>query len=135
MNASVNCSDRAAFPGDVLATVAARPEYGALLTGSKPNCARWGVAPAPPGFNDPVTTDVPTLVLADEYDPITPPADSRATADALPDATFVEFPGLGHGAVFSTLCPEAVYKSFLTDPSAPDTSCVASMGPPAWVVG
>jgi pimeloyl-ACP methyl ester carboxylesterase len=92
------------------------------------------VAPAPPEFNEPVVSDVPALVLADEYDPITPPADSRAAAETLSSSTFVEFPGLGHGAVFSAPCPEAVYKSFLADPSAPDTSCVAGMGPPAWTV-
>jgi pimeloyl-ACP methyl ester carboxylesterase len=134
MAASVECSDRAAFPDDVLATIAARPELGSLIGGSEPDCGRWGVAPAPAGFNDPVVRDVPALVLADQYDPITPPADSRAAADALANATFVEFPGLGHGAVFSHPCPEAVYKSFLADPSAPDSSCVAGMGPPAWVV-
>jgi pimeloyl-ACP methyl ester carboxylesterase len=134
MAASVECSDRAAFPDDVLATIAARPELGSLIGGSEPDCGRWGVAPAAAGFNDPVVSDVPALVLADEYDPITPPADSRAAADALGNATFVEFPGLGHGAVFSHPCPEAVYKSFLADPSAPDSSCVAGMGPPAWVV-
>ena len=136
MGASVECSDRAAFPEDLLATIAGRPEYGTLLTGGEPDCAAWGVAPAAAGFNEPVTTDRPTLVLADEYDPITPPADSRATADALPDAAFVQFPGLGHGAVFSSPCPEAVFEGFLADPgAAPDTSCVEAMGPPAWVVG
>ena len=131
--------DRARTPSrqsNLRPSLAARPEYGTLLTGGQPDCAAWGVAPAPAGFNEPVTTDVPTLVLADEYDPITPPADSRATADALPDAAFVRFPGLGHGAVFSHPCPEAVYKAFLADPgAAPDTSCVAAMGPPAWAVG
>jgi pimeloyl-ACP methyl ester carboxylesterase len=136
MSASVECSDRAAFAEDLVATVAARPEYGTLLVGGEPDCARWDVAPAPDGFNDPVTTDLPTLVLADEYDPITPPGDSRATATALPDAAFVEFPGLGHGAVFSSPCPEAVYRGFLADPeAAPDTGCVAAMGPPPWAVG
>jgi pimeloyl-ACP methyl ester carboxylesterase len=136
MTASVECSDRAAFPEDLVATVVARPEYGTLLAGGEPDCARWGVAPAPAGFNEPVTTDLPTLVLADEYDPITPPADSRSAADALPDATLVELPALGHGAVFSHPCPQQVYADFLTDPAAPpDTGCVAAMGPPAWAVG
>jgi pimeloyl-ACP methyl ester carboxylesterase len=134
MGASVECSDRAAFPDDVLATIAARPEWGSLVAGGAPHCGRWGVTPAPAGFNDVVASDVPALVLADEYDPITPPADGRAAADALGHATLVEFPGLGHGAVFSHPCPEAVYKSFLADPAAPDTSCVGGMGPPAWAV-
>jgi pimeloyl-ACP methyl ester carboxylesterase len=134
MSASVQCSDRAAFPDDLDLVLAERPELGSLLGIGAWSCARWDVDPAAPGFNEPVSVDVPALVLADEYDPITPPADSRAVADALPDATFVHFPGLGHGAVFSHLCPEAVYTSFLADPAAPDTSCVAAMGPPAWAL-
>jgi pimeloyl-ACP methyl ester carboxylesterase len=135
MAASVQCSDRAAFPEDVDAVLAERPELGSMLSLGAWDCERWDVAPAQPGFNDPVTVDVPALVLAGEYDPITPPVDSRATADALPRSTYVELPGLGHGEVFSHQCPEAVYKAFLADPAAtPDTDCVAAMGPPAWVL-
>jgi pimeloyl-ACP methyl ester carboxylesterase len=133
MSASVECSDRAAVPDDLVPTLAERPEWGSLLGGGW-DCTRWDVAPAEPGFNDPVTTDVPALVLAGEYDPITPPADGRAAAETLTRSTFVEFPALGHGTVFSHPCPAAVQQGFLADPSAPDTSCLGDMGPPAWAV-
>lgn len=136
MAASVECSDRAAFPDDRDAVLADRPEWGTLVALGVWDCGRWAVDPADPGFNEPVTVDVPALVLAGEYDPITPPADSRAAADALPRSTYVELPGLGHGEVFAHGCPAAVFSSFLDDPTTtPDTSCVATMGPPAWVVG
>lgn len=42
---------------------------------------------------------VPTLILVGEQDVLTPPSHSRVTADALPDARFVEVPGSGHMAM------------------------------------
>ena len=35
-------------------------------------CAEWGVAPADAAEKEPVVSDVPTLILTGEYDPITP---------------------------------------------------------------
>ena len=46
--------------------------------------------------------------------------------------------GRAHGEVFATPeCPETIFRAFLAAPknvSTLDTSCVASMGPPAWAV-
>jgi pimeloyl-ACP methyl ester carboxylesterase len=129
---SVECSDRAAFPEDYAEAVAEHPEYAGLVSPSV--CEAWAVEAASSGFNDPVTSEIPTLVLAGEYDPITPPADSRDAAEALGNATYVEFPGIGHGAVRSHPCPDAIFDAFLDAPGAPlDTSCAPTTGPPAWV--
>jgi pimeloyl-ACP methyl ester carboxylesterase len=136
--AAVNCHDRAAFihSDDTQRALAAHPHDSTLLLFSQLSCADFGIAAAPKGFNDPVRSDIPTLVLGDEYDPITPPDQSKHTADSLSHSTFVKFPGLGHGAVFaSPECPEIIFRAFLATPSATvDTSCVASMGPPNWAV-
>ena len=135
---AVNCSDRAfsVRSDDVAPLLATHPEYSRFLLGYTV-CLQFGVAPAPAGFNDPVRSDIPTLLLADEYDPVTPPADSRRASESLSRSTFVLFPGLGHGAVFSDRdCPGAVFRGFLAAPTAAvDTACVASMGPPKWNVG
>ena len=135
---SVNCSDRASSVGhdDITALLAKDPDASRLLLGYQ-SCPAIAVRPAARGFTDQVRSDIPTLVYGDEYDPVTPPDDSRHTAEALADATFVLFPGLGHGAVFSGRdCPAAIFKAFLTAPTATvDTSCVAAMGPPKWNVG
>src|SRR5205085_5703484 len=103
---------------------------------SNPDCSTFGVAPAPAGYATAVRSDIPTLVLADQYDPVTPPENSKHAADGLSRSTYVLFPGLGHGAVFAAPeCPEVIFRAFLADPTAKvDTSCVASMGPPAWAV-
>ena len=136
--AAVDCYDRAALihPDDSAKAFAAHPDDSTLLLFTAVSCADFGVATAPKGFNDPVRSDIPTLVLGDEYDPVTPPEQSQHAAESLSHSTFVKFPGLGHGAVFAAPeCPEIIFRAFLADPTATvDTSCVASMGPPAWAV-
>jgi pimeloyl-ACP methyl ester carboxylesterase len=59
-------------------------------------CAQRGMASRPdmtgllPGIR------VPTLVLVGQEDAISPPAEMRAIADAIPDAKLVEIPDAGH---------------------------------------
>jgi pimeloyl-ACP methyl ester carboxylesterase len=136
-SAAVDCYDRAAFlhEGDTAREVAKNPDYATLVSFSPLSCA--GVsAPAPSGFNDPVHSDIPALVLSGEYDPITPPDQSKHAAETLSHSQFVEFPGMGHGEVFaSPECPETIFRAFLADPAAQvDTSCVATMDLPKWAV-
>jgi pimeloyl-ACP methyl ester carboxylesterase len=135
---AVNCSDRAdsVRDDDVPGLLADNPDYSRLLI-TYTVCSAISVAPAPPGFDEQVRSNIPTLVLGDEYDPVTPPDDSRRTAQALSNATFVLFPGLGHGAVFSGRpCPVTIFRAFLAAPATPvDASCVGSMSPPKWSVG
>jgi pimeloyl-ACP methyl ester carboxylesterase len=142
MTASVQCADFGRARGRLLAHIdaalEAQPELGSLLTASgvPQVCDRWPVQAAPRGFNEPVESDLPVLVLGNEYDPVTPPSDSEAVAEAIgPTATFVRFPGLGHGAVPYHPCPRSIFNAFLRDPvAAVDDGCSAAMGPPAWVV-
>jgi pimeloyl-ACP methyl ester carboxylesterase len=142
MAASVQCADfgraRRRLLAHIEAALAAQPDLGSLLTASgiPQVCDRWDVPAAPGSFNEPVGSDLPVLVLGNEYDPVTPPTDSEAAAEALgPTATFVRFPGLGHGAVAYHPCPRSIFDAFLLDPAAAvDERCVTAMGPPAWVV-
>lgn len=47
------------------------------------------------------TIDIPTLVLAFEHDLFFPPAQSRETAALIPDSTFAQIDGAGHGGLFT----------------------------------
>lgn len=91
-------------------------------------CELWQAGDADPTANEPVSSDIPTLVLAGEYDPITPPVWGESAAAFLPNSTYVEFPGLGHGTSFSGGCPLEIVFDFLDEPTAPvDSSCVSGM--------
>ena len=88
-------------------------------------CAQWGVDPAPAAEKEPVVSDVPTLILTGEFDPITPPAWARLAAETLANHYYYEFPGLGHGIMRSNRCGFQIGLQFLNDPSTePDASCV-----------
>jgi pimeloyl-ACP methyl ester carboxylesterase len=131
---SVDCADKQRLQRETDAEVVATdPLLTSFVSLSPASCELWDVPPVDAAFNEAVHSDVRTLVLADEYDPVTPPADSKHVAEGLPNATFVFLPGLGHGAVFSGApCPVNVFQSFLADPSSPHTTCVETMGPPKW---
>jgi len=93
-------------------------------------CAAWSDAHASEAEMRPVRVDVPTLILAGRFDPITPPQWGERTSRTLPDARFLEFP-VGHGAYRSGACPRAVVSAFVDDPSAAlDTRCIERMPAP-----
>jgi pimeloyl-ACP methyl ester carboxylesterase len=91
-------------------------------------CEEWPVEEADPSIKDPLVSDIPTLVLAGEFDPITPPAYARLVASYLPNSYLFEFPGIGHGVVGSGPCAQAIVRAFLDDPTtAPDAGCMADL--------
>jgi pimeloyl-ACP methyl ester carboxylesterase len=95
----------------------------------------WSDAGAPAIENQAVVSDIPTLVMAGEWDPITPPSWGAAVAANLVNSTFVEFPGLGHGVSVDDSCPRSIMFDFLTNPeSSLDLSCVEGMEEPEFLV-
>lgn len=89
-------------------------------------CESFAVEASPPADDQMLVSDIPTLVFAGAFDPITPPAWSRQVADALPNSIYVELPDHGHG--MATACPAGIRLAFLMDPtSVPDTTCVAAI--------
>lgn len=98
-------------------------------------CDIWDVQPRDEKENEPIDSDIPTLVLAGEYDPITPPSWGAEVADHLSRGYYFTFPGLGHGASVSDYCPFTILYEFLENPSAaPDGSCIGSMTGPQFEI-
>jgi pimeloyl-ACP methyl ester carboxylesterase len=98
------------------------------------DCTTWDVPKAKAVENEPVKSDIPTLVLSGEYDPITPPAWGDAAAKYLPNSFSFTFLGLGHGATGSNSCVDGIIQAFLADPTKkPNSSCIAKMGEPKFV--
>lgn len=137
MTASVDCADRQRLlsPDVVDPFLAKHPELGALvhLTLPETGCPEWDVASVPPGFNQLLRddeVDVPVMVMAGRFDPITPVAGTRRVAKAL-GTDLLLFPNAGHGAVTSSTCARDIWFAFLDDPTTtPDTACMDDLGPP-----
>jgi pimeloyl-ACP methyl ester carboxylesterase len=137
MTASVQCGDRLPLldPDSLDPFVAKHPELGSLtyLSPAETGCEEWGVPAVGGDFNTLLKaddTDVPIILMAGRFDPITPPAGSKRVADAL-DQDLLLFPNAGHGAVTSSDCARDIWFAFLDDPSQqPDTACMGELGPP-----
>ena len=99
-------------------------------------CEIWGAGAAPAIETSPVRSDIPTLLLAGDYDPITPPAWAESAARYLSNSYLFIFPGVGHSVVDSGECAQALVVTFLNAPhKAPDGRCVARMSGPDFYVG
>jgi pimeloyl-ACP methyl ester carboxylesterase len=91
-------------------------------------CQALGTRTPDPIENQPVVSDIPTLVVSGQFDPITPPDNGREVAATLSRSFFYEFPGLTHGVIPAGSCPTSIALQFFDNPTtAPDTSCIASM--------
>ncbi len=76
----------------------------------------------------PVYSEIPTLVAAGEFDPITPPSYAKLAASTLSNSTYIEVPAAGHAAIPYSECAEKIMANFLSDPAQPpDTSCTAEI--------
>jgi pimeloyl-ACP methyl ester carboxylesterase len=98
------------------------------------SCQLWHVQPSPPSQKQAVVSSIPTLILSDEYDPITPPANGQLTAQTLKNSYYFLFPGLGHGAEYNSSCVDSIISAFDDTPTQkPSSVCIASMGEPNFV--
>jgi pimeloyl-ACP methyl ester carboxylesterase len=99
-------------------------------------CPAWGARSALPRENEPVRSEIPTLLLAGEWDPITPPAFAELAAQSLTNGYVITFPATGHVALIAPeTCPYEIAWAFLRDPSTrPDGACIGGMNGPAWIM-
>lgn len=143
MQFAVECGEELNFATaeDLAAAAESYPDLAGYLErslldeGAKALCDIVHVPAAAASENEPVISDIPTLILAGEYDPVTPPAWGEQVAANLSHSHFFEFPGLGHGASVSAECAQNILLEFLDDPAtAPDAVCIADMTGPDFMV-
>ena len=98
-------------------------------------CENWPVAPAPIEVKDPVSSDVPALILQGAYDPSTPVYMGRRAARELENDIYVLVPQKGHGTwVNADDCVGQIATAFVQDPEAElDLSCLDAQQP-QWVL-
>ncbi len=126
---AVGCQDEAplATPGHMASQAATYPELDGYLRHASELaiCDAWDLPAAPPIVAGPVESDIPTLILAGSYDPITPPEWSRSVAESLGHSYYFEFPAAGHNVGVDNPCVDSLMAAFLDDPeSRPDSSCM-----------
>jgi pimeloyl-ACP methyl ester carboxylesterase len=91
-------------------------------------CENWPVEQAELAIKQPVVSDVPTLILEGEFDPVTPLAYAQAVAEHLSNNYLYEFPGIGHNVLVASPCARRIALDFVEDPTeAPDASCIGEM--------
>lgn len=97
-------------------------------------CERWDVELLPASVDEPVVSEIPTLVLNGRFDPITPPAFGEQAARTLPNSYVFTFNNTGHGAATMDACAVSVVLQFLEDPARPpDASCIAENPAPKFL--
>ena len=88
-------------------------------------CRDFAVPELGPQADQPVKSDIPTLLLSGYFDPVTPPEYAGQLDNTLSSAYSYTFPANGHGALFGDACAANIVVDFLDDPSrAPDTDCI-----------
>jgi pimeloyl-ACP methyl ester carboxylesterase len=88
-------------------------------------CASWPSGQVDSREKAPVVSNIPTVVLAGQYDPITPPFWSKLTSDTLSNSFYYELPGLAHSVTRQNDCALEIALAFLDDPTAPpDAPCI-----------
>jgi pimeloyl-ACP methyl ester carboxylesterase len=127
MQLSVVCSEDA--PGVTRADLEREGQgtvFGShLLSGQVKACEMWPKGTIDASYYQPVVSDVPTLVLSGEVDPVTPPGWGDEVARHLRHARHITVPATGHGVV-GTGCGQQLVKAFIDQASAADldTSCI-----------
>lgn len=129
MQLSVMCAedaDRLPSPGTPDASV-----LGNLLVEmARTQCTVWPRGQRPVDFNEPASGDAPVLVLAGEFDPVTPPRYGEQIVKTLANAKLVVAKGQGHSIMGRGCLPKLV-ATFMDslDPAALDAGCVDRLGP------
>ena len=91
-------------------------------------CEAWPVEEAPASVKDPLTSDIPTLLLSAEFDHVTPPEFGRTVASRLTNSFFFVLPAGGHSGENFTPCALSITAAFFDRPTQePDSSCIATL--------
>ncbi len=133
MYQSVICAEDADFRPSDVRTEGVRPE---LIANSDletqvflDTCQAWNVPDLGPAVDQPVNSNIPTLLFSGNFDPITPPRFGEEVARGLSNGYHFVFPTNGHGAVVpGSQCSNQLVQNFLANPTTPPNGdCVENL--------
>jgi pimeloyl-ACP methyl ester carboxylesterase len=132
---SVICAEEADFDATDALVDGVRPEFvegmAEELQDMIDGCAQWDVPVLPVEVNEPVASDIPTLLLSGLFDPITPPQFADMAQETLPNSYNFVLPTGGHGVAFAVDdCIDRIVDDFLDDPQTePSSGCLEWVEP------
>ena len=112
-----------------------RPEDATTLLGNgqiakiQSACSVWPRGDRPAQFHRPFVSALPVLILAGQYDPVTPPSYANEVLRTLTNARLLLAPGQGH-AVIGAGCMPRLVRQFIDGlkPRALDDRCLLQLG-------
>jgi pimeloyl-ACP methyl ester carboxylesterase len=113
---------------DIVAIAAPTDAGDGRVREQKAVCEFWPRSDLDPGYGDPVSVKVPTLLFSGNLDPVSPPKFGAEAASHLPRSLHVVVPG-SHGV--GGPCLTSIQKAFLESGSVDglDVSCTESLKP------
>lgn len=96
-------------------------------------CKAINVPQLGPQADEPVKSNVPTLLLSGGFDPVTPQEYAKAAAVDLKNSYLFTFPSGAHGQLLGNECSDSIAVQFWNDPShSPDAGCIADVAKPVF---
>ncbi len=135
---SVECNEEAPFEdfSNAIANAEALeiPElsYGAIsfMARQFATCEFWPSGRANDIESEAVVSDIPTLIMAGNYDFQTPVSWNRSAFVNLSSSFYVQFPSSGHGVIAQSQCAKDVAREFIDTPfKQPNSGCTADLWP------
>jgi pimeloyl-ACP methyl ester carboxylesterase len=129
-SSAINCLEARPKTNDEKAEVLAAkyPEFVSFITPSGSAdavCDALGVGVVNKEFYEPVISNIPTLIIAGEYDPATPVYFGDITSKTLKNATFVVVPAASHAAIHADDCIRKIASEFILNPNQKQvTECI-----------
>ena len=120
MQNSVICSEDVPFFASQIDRVALERTYQGSdqLDAFEEVCKVWPHGPVDADLHSPLHSEVPTLLLSGEADPVTPPADAERAARGFTHHRHLVLLGEGHGQVATGCVPKLMAAFF--DSAAPE---------------
>lgn len=139
MHLSVTCAEDVPFiaPGAVGPAITGTYLRGYRVLQQIAACREWPRGDIPADFHQPVTSDVPVLLVSGQYDPITPPHWADQVAPHFTHGLHLIVPDGHHGSggLSHQECLDGLLTKFIERGTSAglDTSCVATMKRPPFI--
>lgn len=132
---AVTCTEDAPLISTSEAQKSEQDIFGNMTSDFTSVCAAWPKGNVSPEFREPIKSNIPTLILSGDADPITPPWHAEKVAESLTNELSVTFSEMGHGNL-ANLCGVKLLKNFIDTTSVDklDTTCVNGVKPSPFFV-